>query len=189
MKMRLSTSFNCSKLARAARVVCVALQQYGTIFADNGSPYFITGEASSAWDPVLDEIQDLKKIPGSLMEVLNTGCICTNYDCSSSDCSVAPPPSSTASPPPVASPTPKSSPPPSASPKPSASPPPVASPCAALGRRAVREQRFMLPGQEEPAVVDLDIGGSEAVGSDRRQLAAAAWAQAAANLPGRQLDS
>lgn len=44
---RLRGSFNCSNLqTRTARTVCTAMQKYGLILADNGSPWFIAGEAS-----------------------------------------------------------------------------------------------------------------------------------------------
>lgn len=48
-RLRLKPEFNCSALSEYARVVCVALQTYGAIFADNGSPWYITGEATSRW--------------------------------------------------------------------------------------------------------------------------------------------
>ena len=40
LRVRLNSSYNCSKLSRVAQVFCVALQKYGGIFADNGSPWF-----------------------------------------------------------------------------------------------------------------------------------------------------
>eukprot|EP01036_Dinobryon_divergens_P013960 gene13960-18827_t len=51
MRVRLRSTFDCSTLARVARIFCVALQTYGGIFADNGSPWYFTGEATAAWSP------------------------------------------------------------------------------------------------------------------------------------------
>ncbi len=43
-QVRLAADFNCGGLRSGlARVFCVALQRYGAIFADNGSPWFFTG--------------------------------------------------------------------------------------------------------------------------------------------------
>ncbi len=73
LRVRLRGTFNCTALRPTARVVCVALQKYGGIFADNGSPWYFSGEATSRWDAVLDEIQDLKKIPGNQFDVVDPG--------------------------------------------------------------------------------------------------------------------
>lgn len=42
-RVRLNASYDCSPLAQAARVFCIALKKYGGIFADNGSPWYFTG--------------------------------------------------------------------------------------------------------------------------------------------------
>ncbi len=73
MRVRLRSSYNCSQLQRTARIVCVALQTYGGIFADNGSPWFFSGEASDRWAPYLNEIEDIKKIPSTLFDVVDPG--------------------------------------------------------------------------------------------------------------------
>ena len=44
MRVRLNSSFDCTQLLRVARVVCVALQTYGGIFADNGGAWYWSGE-------------------------------------------------------------------------------------------------------------------------------------------------
>lgn len=43
MRVRLKASYNCSKLARAAAVVCEGLKRYGAFFADNGLPWDFAG--------------------------------------------------------------------------------------------------------------------------------------------------
>lgn len=47
MRVRLRPDYDCGQLRPAARVFCVALQTYGGIFADNGSPWFFTGAWAS----------------------------------------------------------------------------------------------------------------------------------------------
>ena len=44
------------------------------------------GEATSSWNPYVTALQDIKKIPASAMEVLNTGCICLDALCTKSEC-------------------------------------------------------------------------------------------------------
>lgn len=86
MRVRLNANYSCSTLARAARIFCVALQTYGGIFADNGSPWYFSGEATTNWAPYLSELQDIKKIPISAIEVVDTGCICLDAECTVADC-------------------------------------------------------------------------------------------------------
>jgi len=88
LRVRLNSSFDCSQLARAARVVCVALKTYGGIFADNGSPWYFSGEATTKWLPYVSELQDLTRIPASQMLVLDDGsCLCLDAACSVTECS------------------------------------------------------------------------------------------------------
>jgi parallel beta-helix repeat protein len=86
MRIRLKSSFDCSGFARASRVFCVALQKYGGIFADNGSPWYFSGEGTAAWNAYLGEFADMSKIAASDIEVLDSGCLCLSADCSLSDC-------------------------------------------------------------------------------------------------------
>ena len=87
MRVRLNQTYPCNTLKPVARIFCVALQTYGGIFADNGSPWYFTGESTSKWAPYLSEIADIAKIPASQMLILNTGqCLCLSSDCSIQDC-------------------------------------------------------------------------------------------------------
>eukprot|EP00798_Chlamydomonas_sp_ICE-L_P017227 gene17225-23549_t len=88
------TSRNQSILAEAYKIQYAssllrgqAWQWFGLIFADNGSPWFLTGEANAKWDPLVDEIHDdLARIRGSDMEVVDTGvCLCLDADCTRSE--------------------------------------------------------------------------------------------------------
>jgi hypothetical protein len=86
MRIRLNASYDCSALERASRVFCVALQTYGGIFADNGSPWYFTGEATTNWTPYLSELAGIGKIKATDIEVLDSGCLCLDASCSIFDC-------------------------------------------------------------------------------------------------------
>lgn len=86
MRVRLKSSFNCTGFARASRVFCVALQQYGGIFSDNGASWDFGGEATDAWIPYKDELHDLTTISPADMEVLDPGCLCLDATCTVADC-------------------------------------------------------------------------------------------------------
>jgi hypothetical protein len=71
LRFRLAASFDLSGYHGQARVVLEALQRYGMIVADNGSNWFITGAADARWDD--DDLNQLKHVPGSAFEVVETG--------------------------------------------------------------------------------------------------------------------
>ena len=48
LRVRLKASFDLSQLSPQARVVAVALQHYGMILADNGSPWYVSGVSNSS---------------------------------------------------------------------------------------------------------------------------------------------
>jgi hypothetical protein len=73
MRLRLSASYPVSQLTGQARVIAVAMQQYGLIVADNGSNWFFQGAPSPNWDD--DDLNQLKAIPGSAFEVVDTGVV------------------------------------------------------------------------------------------------------------------
>ena len=86
MRVRLKSSFNCSGMARASRVFCTALKEYGAIFCDNGASWDFGGEATDEWVPYKDELHDLTSISPADMEVLDPGCICLDAACVVADC-------------------------------------------------------------------------------------------------------
>ncbi len=71
LRLRLRADYDISALTGQARVIAVALQQYGFIVADNGSNWFFQGAPSPGWDD--DDLGQLKGIPGSAFEVVDTG--------------------------------------------------------------------------------------------------------------------
>jgi len=52
------------------QVILTAMQRYGMILADNGSPWFCTGTSDVRWSD--DELDELKSLHGSDFEVVDT---------------------------------------------------------------------------------------------------------------------
>lgn len=81
-RLRLKPTFQCGLLGTdVVRIICTAMQRYGLILADVGSAWYLTGEASLAWeDPELfgameserrDAVMaDFDRLTGSQMEVV-----------------------------------------------------------------------------------------------------------------------
>jgi hypothetical protein len=71
LRLRLKASFDVSSYTGEARVVLNALKRYGMIVADNGSNWYISGAVDTRWDD--DDLNQLKTVPGSAFEVVDTG--------------------------------------------------------------------------------------------------------------------
>jgi hypothetical protein len=71
LRFRLRADFDVSSYTGQARVILNALKKYGMIVADNGSNWFITGAQDPRWND--DDLNQLKAVPGSAFEVVNTG--------------------------------------------------------------------------------------------------------------------
>ena len=71
LQLRLKASFDLSSYTGQTRVVLNALKKYGMIVADNGSNWFVSGAADTRWND--DDLNQLKQIPGSAFEVVDTG--------------------------------------------------------------------------------------------------------------------
>jgi hypothetical protein len=70
LRVRLKASFDLSQLSPQARVVAVALQHYGMILADNGSPWYISGVSNQQFND--DDLRTLNRITGRDLEVVDT---------------------------------------------------------------------------------------------------------------------
>ena len=70
LRVRLKASVNVSSFPRQARVVLRALQRYGMILADNGSPWYISGAPNRHWNN--DALHSLGRLTGADFEVVNT---------------------------------------------------------------------------------------------------------------------
>ena len=71
MRFRLRASFNVAALTGQARVIAIAMQRYGLIVADNGSNWYFQGAPDPGWND--DDLNQLKSIPGTAFEVVDTG--------------------------------------------------------------------------------------------------------------------
>jgi hypothetical protein len=70
LRVRLKASVNVSSFPRQARVVLRALQRYGMILADNGSPWYISGAPNRHWSN--DQLHTLDRLTGADFEVVDT---------------------------------------------------------------------------------------------------------------------
>jgi len=75
-RLRLKADFDTSGLTGQAKVIAVAMQNYGVIVADNGSNWFFQGAPSSGWND--DDLNQLKSIPGAAFEAVYTGAVITS---------------------------------------------------------------------------------------------------------------
>ncbi|MFI7357566.1 hypothetical protein ACIBTP_27050 [Streptomyces avidinii] len=69
LRLRLKSSVDTSQLAPQAKAVAEALKKYGAIVADNGSPWYITGEEKPRWDNA--QLDGLKNFKGSDFEAVD----------------------------------------------------------------------------------------------------------------------
>ena len=69
IRVRLDPGVTVKNASKAALAVITAMQTYGMILADNGSPFFFQGEASTSWNDAAD-IEPLKQIPASAFKVV-----------------------------------------------------------------------------------------------------------------------
>lgn len=75
-RFRLKSSFDTGAYSGDARVILEALKTYGMIVADNGSGWFISGATDPRWNDI--DLDQLKRVPGSVFEVVDTGPILTS---------------------------------------------------------------------------------------------------------------
>jgi hypothetical protein len=68
LRVRLEAGFDVSRFPRQSRIVLRALQRYGMILADNGSPWYVSGAPSRGWND--DDLHQLGRVHGSDFEVV-----------------------------------------------------------------------------------------------------------------------
>jgi hypothetical protein len=76
LRVRLKASVDISRFGPQSRVLLRALQVYGMILADNGSPWYVTGAPNAGWDD--DDLHDLHQLHGSDFEVVDTSTLRNN---------------------------------------------------------------------------------------------------------------
>jgi hypothetical protein len=75
MRLRMRADYDISRLTGQAQVIATAMKRYGVIVADNGSNWFFQGAYDAGWND--DDLGQLKRIPGTAFEVVDTGPIRT----------------------------------------------------------------------------------------------------------------
>jgi hypothetical protein len=70
LRLRLSASYDISRITGPAHAIAAALKQYGLIVADNGSNWFISGTSDRRWPD--ENLDQLKSIPGSAFQVVQS---------------------------------------------------------------------------------------------------------------------
>lgn len=70
LRVRLKASVDLSGLPPQARAVAEALQRYGMLLADNGSPWFVSGAPNRHWNN--DDLHQLDRLTGRDFEVVDT---------------------------------------------------------------------------------------------------------------------
>ena len=74
LRLRMKASYDVSNITGQALVVAVAMKKYGMFVADNGSNWYFQGQGgkeASCWNN--NDLDQLKNIPGSAFEVVQTG--------------------------------------------------------------------------------------------------------------------
>jgi len=70
LRVRLKASVDVASFPPQARVVLRALQRYGMILADNGSPWYVSGAPDPHWSN--DDLHSLGRLSGADFEVVDT---------------------------------------------------------------------------------------------------------------------
>jgi hypothetical protein len=70
LRLRLKSSVSLAGFSPQARIILIALRDYGMILADNGSPLYVTGVPSSHWND--DQLHVLGRLTGADFEVVDT---------------------------------------------------------------------------------------------------------------------
>ena len=70
LRVRLKASVNVNAFGPQSKIILIALQRYGMLLADNGSPWYITGAPDSHWND--DELHHLGTLTGADFEVVDT---------------------------------------------------------------------------------------------------------------------
>jgi hypothetical protein len=70
LRVRLKASVNVASFPKQSRTVLRALQRYGMILADNGSPWYVSGAPNKHWSN--DDLHSLGRLTGADFEVVDT---------------------------------------------------------------------------------------------------------------------
>jgi len=70
LRVRLKRTANLKGLPRQARIVALAMQRYGLMLADNGSPWYVSGAPDPRWSN--DQLHALDRFSGADFEVVDS---------------------------------------------------------------------------------------------------------------------
>jgi hypothetical protein len=74
LRLRLKASYDIAHFNRVSRIILTAMKRYGMFVADNGSNWYFQGQggrAAKCWNN--NQLDELKSVPGSAFEVVETG--------------------------------------------------------------------------------------------------------------------
>ena len=77
-RFRLRADFDVSGYSPEVQVILRALQTYGMILADNGSPWYLSGAPDDGWDN--DMLRELRKVVGSDLEAVDVSSLMADPD-------------------------------------------------------------------------------------------------------------
>ncbi len=75
LRIRLAASFDLTPYTGESLAVLTALKRYGALLADNGSDFYISGASDARWNDT--DLNQLKNVPASAFEVVDTGPVIT----------------------------------------------------------------------------------------------------------------
>ncbi len=75
---RLKADFEIADFSPPVQVILRAMQQYGVILADNGSPWFISGVPDDRWDN--DMLHELDRVTGADFEAVDVSALMIDED-------------------------------------------------------------------------------------------------------------
>jgi len=75
LRARMKATYDCSAYSSEAQIVCTALERFGMIVADNGSPWYLSGAPDPRWND--SALSDLGQVTGDAFEIVDTGPIQT----------------------------------------------------------------------------------------------------------------
>ena len=78
VRFRLKAGYDLSGFSPEARVILRALQTYGMILADNGSPWYISGVPDERWDN--DVLHELHRVRGQDFEAVDVSSLRVDSD-------------------------------------------------------------------------------------------------------------
>ena len=73
LRVRLKRGANLKGLPRQARIVALAMQRYGLMLADNGSPWYVSGAPDRRWSN--DQLHALDRFTGEDFEVVDASAL------------------------------------------------------------------------------------------------------------------